>query len=123
VPHAEFVVGDYRLQPAPDLRWLTDGARIDLGDRAFTVLHLPGHTPSSIRLFEEACGALFSGDVVYDDILIEDCVGSDVGKYRDSMQRLIDLDVSVVHPGHGDSFDGARLREIASAYLDRAVSR
>jgi glyoxylase-like metal-dependent hydrolase (beta-lactamase superfamily II) len=38
------------------------------------------------------------------------------------MQRLIDLDVTVVHPGHGDSFDGARLREIASAYLERVVS-
>jgi glyoxylase-like metal-dependent hydrolase (beta-lactamase superfamily II) len=38
------------------------------------------------------------------------------------MQRLIDLDATVVHPGHGDSFDGARLREIASAYLERVVS-
>jgi len=122
VPRAEFVVSDYRLQPAPEIRWLVDGAKIDLGDREFTVLHLPGHTPASIGLFDEAGGALFSGDVVYDDILIDDCVGSDVGKYRDSMQRLIDLDVTVVHPGHGDSFDGARLREIASAYLERAVS-
>jgi glyoxylase-like metal-dependent hydrolase (beta-lactamase superfamily II) len=86
------------------------------------VPHLPGQTPASIGLFDEAGGALFSGDVVYDDILIDDCVGSDVGKYRDSMQRLIDLDVTVVHPGHGDSFDGARLREIASAYLERVVS-
>jgi glyoxylase-like metal-dependent hydrolase (beta-lactamase superfamily II) len=41
--------------------------------------------PASIGLFDEAGGALFSGDVVYDDFLIDDCVGSDVGKYRDSM--------------------------------------
>jgi glyoxylase-like metal-dependent hydrolase (beta-lactamase superfamily II) len=115
-------VRDYRLQPAPEIRWLVDGAKIDLGDREFTVLHLPGHTPASIGLFDEVGGALFSGDVVYDDILIDDCVGSDVGKYRDSMQRLIDLDVTVVHPGHGDSFGGARLREIASAHLERVVS-
>ena len=119
MPTAEFVVGDYRLQPAPEIRWVGDGARIDLGDRAFTILHLPGHTPASIGLFDEASGALFSGDVVYDDSLIDDCVGSDVAQYRDSMQRLIDLGVTVVHPGHGDSFDGTRLREIASDYLVR----
>jgi hypothetical protein len=89
VSRAEFVVSDYRLQPAPEIRWLADGAKID---------------------------------VVYDDILIDDCVGSDVGQYRDSMQRLIDLDVTVVHSGHGDSFDGAHQREIASAYLERVVS-
>jgi glyoxylase-like metal-dependent hydrolase (beta-lactamase superfamily II) len=123
VPQSEFVVSDYRLQPAPEIRSLADGAKIDLGDREFTVLHLPGHTPASIGLFDEASGVLFSGDVVYDGVLIDDCVGSDAAKYRDSMQRLIDLDVIVVHPGHGVSFDGSRLREIASAYLERAVSR
>jgi len=122
VPRAGFGVNDYRLRPALEIQWLTEGARIDLGDRVFTVLHLPGHTPASIGLFDEASGALFSGDVVYDDALIDDCVGSDVGQYRDSMQRLIDLDVTVVHPGHGDSFDGSRLREIASAYLERTGS-
>jgi glyoxylase-like metal-dependent hydrolase (beta-lactamase superfamily II) len=80
VPRAEFVVSDYRLQPAPEIRWLVDGAKIDLSDREFTVLHLPGHTPASIGLYDEACGAPFSSDVVYDDFLIDDCVGSDVGK-------------------------------------------
>jgi hypothetical protein len=30
--------------------------------------------------------------------------------------------VAAANPGHGDSFDGARLREIASAYLERVVS-
>lgn len=119
VPRAAFAVDDYRLQPVPEIRWLNEGDRIDLGDHAFTVLHLPGHTPASIALFDAARGILFTGDVVYDDFLIDDCVGSDVGQYRDSMQRLIELGVTVVYPGHGDSFDGPRLREIASAYLAR----
>ena len=35
------------------------------------------------------------------------------------MRRLIDLPVSVVHGGHGESFDGQRMREIARGYLDR----
>lgn len=118
VPHADYVVSDYRLRQAPEIQWLQEGTRIDLGDREFTVLHLPGHTPASIGLFDEANGSLFSGDVVYDDILIDNCVGSHIPDYRHTMHRLIDLDATVVYPGHGNGFDGRRLREIATEYLD-----
>ena len=117
VPATGYTLGDYRLQPVAALAPLTDGARVDLGDRVFTVLHLPGHTPGSIALFDEATGTLFSGDIVYDDTLIDDCVGSDVAAYRQTMRRLLDLDVTVVHPGHGPSFGRSRLHEIARAYL------
>jgi glyoxylase-like metal-dependent hydrolase (beta-lactamase superfamily II) len=74
-------------------------------------------------LFDEAHGTLFSGDVIYDDILIDDCVGSHVPDYRNSMRRLVELDVAVVHPGHGDSFDRSRLRDIATGYLERTDGR
>ena len=40
---------------------------VDPGGRPLTVLHLPGHSPGSIALFDPADGTLFSGDVVYDD--------------------------------------------------------
>jgi glyoxylase-like metal-dependent hydrolase (beta-lactamase superfamily II) len=39
---------------------------IDTGDRHFEVLHLPGHSPGSIGLWEERSGTLFSGDAIYD---------------------------------------------------------
>lgn len=119
LPRSDYVPGDYRLQPAPKIGWLSDGMRIDLGDRSFTALHLPGHTPAGVGLFDEANGTLFSGDVVYDDILIDNCVGSNIPDYRITMKRLIELNVSVVHPGHGDSFDRHRLRAIAMEYLQR----
>ncbi|MGO4837146.1 MBL fold metallo-hydrolase, partial [Rhizobiaceae sp. 2RAB30] len=38
---------DYAIQPAPLSVTLADGDRVDLGDRSFTVLHLPGHSPDS----------------------------------------------------------------------------
>lgn len=120
-PHREFALDDYRLRPAPAIEWLREGALIDLGDHEFTVLHLPGHTPAGIGLFDAHNGILFSGDVVYDEALIDNCVGSDVQDYRETMRRLVDCDVSVVHPGHGPSFDGIRLREIATAYLVRSA--
>jgi hypothetical protein len=34
-----------------------------------------------------------------------------------TMKRLLELPVRVVHAGHDPSFDGERLRELASAYL------
>lgn len=119
LPRSDYAPGDYRLQPAPKIEWLNEGMRIDLGDRSLTALHLPGHTPASVGLFDEVHGTLFSGDVVYDDILIDNCVGSHIPDYRITMNRLSELDVSVVHPGHGDSFDRNRLCDIANDYLRR----
>ncbi|WP_406101296.1 MBL fold metallo-hydrolase [Streptomyces sp. NBC_01003] len=72
VPHAGYDPSSYELRPARVTRQLHDGGRIDLGDRAPTVLHLPGHSPGSIALFDESDGTLFSGDVVYDDVLLDE---------------------------------------------------
>ncbi len=54
------------ITPAPATRLLAEGEAIDLGDRHFEVLHLPGHSPGSIGLWEEATGIFFSGDAIYD---------------------------------------------------------
>jgi glyoxylase-like metal-dependent hydrolase (beta-lactamase superfamily II) len=109
----------YRVEPMTLNRTLDDGDRIDLGGRVLTVLHLPGHTPGSIALLEERTGTLYSGDIVYEGALIDNLPNSDVAAYRRSMEFLADLDVSVVHPGHGHSFDRTRLRQLADAYLRR----
>ena len=42
----------YRIRPAPATVLLRHGDRIDLGDRAFEVIHTPGHSPGGIALFE-----------------------------------------------------------------------
>ncbi|GIF22761.1 glyoxylase-like metal-dependent hydrolase (beta-lactamase superfamily II) [Actinoplanes tereljensis] len=120
LPDPGYDPASYRVEPMTLHRTLDDGDRIDLGGRALTVLHLPGHTPGSIALLEERTGALYSGDIVYDDTLIDDLPNSDVAAYRRSMEFLAGLDVAVVHPGHGRSFGRARLRELAEAYLRTA---
>ncbi|MCX5345351.1 hypothetical protein [Streptomyces atratus] len=58
---------------------------------------------------------LFSGDIVYDDRLLDDTHGGDQKDYVATIARLRDLPVTVVHPGHGSSFDRTRLCEIADA--------
>lgn len=117
LPRANYDPAAYRLSPATVTRHLHDGDLIDLGDRTFRVLHLPGHSPGSIALFDADDGTLFSGDVIYDDTLLDDIVGADIDDYLASMRRLRRLPVRVVHPGHGRSFGNTRLRKLADEYL------
>ncbi|MER9441171.1 MBL fold metallo-hydrolase [Mesorhizobium sp. M0340] len=119
LPAKGWKAADYRIPPAPLDRTLDEGDRIDLGDRQFRVLHLPGHSPDSISLFDETDGLFFAGDAIYDATLIDDLPDSDRAAYRRTMQRLLDLPIRIGHGGHGPSFDGRRMREIASAYLRR----
>src|SRR5690606_27976412 len=72
LPHAGFELERFTLQSAPLTATVDDGDVIDLGDRAFEVLHLPGHSPGSIGLYERATRTLFSGDAVYDGPLLYD---------------------------------------------------
>ncbi|WP_327040372.1 hypothetical protein OG400_21500 [Micromonospora ureilytica] len=72
---------------------------------------------------EERTGTLYSGDIIYEGALIDNLPNSDVAAYRRSMKFLVDLDVSLVHPGHGESFDRARLRQLAGTYLRKTACR
>jgi glyoxylase-like metal-dependent hydrolase (beta-lactamase superfamily II) len=51
---------------------------IDLCDRVFEVLHLPGHSPGSIGLWERQTGTLFSGDAIYDGPLLDELRDSNI---------------------------------------------
>ena len=118
-PHSGYDPGTYRVPPAARTRALTDGDLVDLGDRALTVLHLPGHSPGSIALFDENDGTLFSGDVIYDDDdgLLDYLPGSDAEQYARSLRRLRDLPVRLTRPGHDHSFGPDRLLHLIDNYL------
>jgi glyoxylase-like metal-dependent hydrolase (beta-lactamase superfamily II) len=117
LPHRDFDARRHRLQGATATRVLREGDVLDTGDRAFEVLHLPGHSPGSIGLWEARSGTLFSGDALYDGPLLDEIEGADIPAYVNTMRRLLELPVNVVHAGHDPSFDRARLRELVGAYL------
>ena len=119
MPAPDWKAANYRIPPAPLTRTLDEGDIVDLGDRRFRVLHLPGHSPDSIALFDEADGLFFSGDAIYDSWLIDDLPDSNKADYRRTMQRLLDLPIRVGCGGHGPSFDAKRMRDIATGYLRR----
>lgn len=119
LPHPGFSLADWALCPAPLTTALAEGDQIDLGDRRLTVLHLPGHSPGCIGLFDAHGGLFLSGDAIYDDGLLDDIPGASVSDYLVTMRRLADFDCRIAHGGHGPPFDGPRMRAIAKGYLAR----
>jgi len=119
LPHRGFDLAAHALEPTIATRVLGEGQFVDTGDRVFEVLHLPGHSPGSIGLWEKKTGTLFSGDAVYDGPLLDEIPGADIAVYVRTMKRLRELPVEVVHAGHDPSFGRARLVELVDAYLAR----
>jgi glyoxylase-like metal-dependent hydrolase (beta-lactamase superfamily II) len=116
-PSRDFDPATIRIRPARNVRGVGEGDVVSTGDRTFEVLHLPGHAPSGIGLFERATGVFFSGYTIYASTLIDPLHHSNVAHYIRTMQRLRELPVRVVHAGHDVSFDRERLMELAEAYL------
>ena len=117
LPHAGYELRNFSLTPAPLTGYLDEGDVIDLGDRAFSVFHLPGHSPGSIALYERATRTLFSGDVIYDGMLIDNAWHSDAQAYEASLRRLKELPIERVHAGHEASFGRERLVELIDSFL------
>lgn len=120
LPHQEFDPMRFRPTPASPTRTVEEGTRIDLGDRTFQVVHLPGHTHGSAGLWDARTRTLFSGDAVYaSEPLIDTTPTSSIPEYRETMRRLRDLPATLVHPGHDYSFGREVLIDRCNDYLLR----
>ena len=84
-------------QPSPD-KLLKEGDTLG----PFTVLHLPGHSPGSIALWDEKAGVLFSGDTLFcDGYGRTDLPGGDSNLLLASLMRLFAMNGDIqVYPGH-----------------------
>ncbi len=121
LPFAGYDARAYRVEPVRPTRVVDEGDEVSIGNRRFEVLHLPGHSPGSVGLWEQETGTLFSGDAVYDGPLLDELPESDIEDYCRTMERLMSLPVTVVHAGHEPSFGRDRLRALCRAYLDRRM--
>ena len=118
LPWNGFEAQHWVVEPAPATGTLDEGDVLDLGDRAFTVLHTPGHSWGSVCLWDEAAGMLFCADTVYEGELFDFLPCSDVPTYLQTLRRLRDLPVQVAFPGHGPTLAGPQFRAIIDTYLD-----
>lgn len=117
LPAPDFDPRAYRLQGATATATVEDGEILDLGDRRLEVLHLPGHAPGQVGLWEAATGTLFGADALYDGPLIHDAPGMNVADFAATLRRLAALPVQVVHGGHDPSFGPERMQAIIAHNL------
>ena len=119
VPKAGFRLEDYVLPGAAPTRLLEDGDIIDLGNRKFEVLHIPGRTPASLALWEAATGYLFGGETLFIDPDKRDFPAQVTADYEASLKRLGELAVTTVFGGHYSSFSADELTQLIEAEIGR----
>jgi glyoxylase-like metal-dependent hydrolase (beta-lactamase superfamily II) len=118
LPYDGFTVDTYTLNAAEPTCILNEGDVLDLGDRAFEVLHLPGHSPGCIALYDPQAKELFSGDVVYDGELLDGLHCSHIPTYIKTFERLEKLSVETVYPGHYSIVGKERYHQLIGEYLE-----
>lgn len=87
---------------------------IEVGDYHFICLETPGHTPAHVCLYEPKNKILISGDHVLDDITpnitIELGLPDPLGHYLKSLEKIDQMDISLVLPGHRRFIDNIHKR-------------
>ena len=117
LPYEGFSASEYTVAACAQARKIRHGDVIDLGDKAFEVIHLPGHSSGSIGLFNAKSRQFFSGDVVYDGDLLDQLPDSVIDDYIVSMERLLDLKADEINPGHYRRFDRPHLHTLVRTYI------
>jgi len=80
-------------------RILRDGETLKMGDRAFEVIYMPGHSNDSICLYCQSEGVLFVGDSHV--VLISASDNYEQG-FVDALIHIAHKNVKAIYFGHGD---------------------
>ncbi len=81
---------------------LEEGCRINAGGITLHVLHTPGHCSGSVCVYEPARRILFSADTIMANGIVGGVLGSgNAADYVESLQRLANLHIDYLMPGHG----------------------
>jgi glyoxylase-like metal-dependent hydrolase (beta-lactamase superfamily II) len=93
---------------------LKDGDTIDIGDYLFECIETPGHTAGHICLYEPTKKIFICGDHILFDITPNITLSSEernpLKEYLISLDRVYNLDVELVLPGHRSTFRNQKER-------------
>lgn len=83
---------------------LDESVKIEFGNSALTIFHVPGHSPGGLCFYDEISGILLSGDTLFKGSIGRTDLAK--GNYRDLITnietKLFQLpDDVIVYPGHG----------------------
>jgi len=108
---------DYRPVKV-DMLLKGEAEKLMLGDLQFNFLHTPGHTPGSICVYiDTKDGRVLFGQDIHGPF--SPAWGSDLGQWRRSMQKLLDLKADVLCEGHAGVFRGGKVGKYIEGYLKR----
>lgn len=88
----------------------TGDLTLHVGNLTFELLHTPGHTPGQIAVHVPEERVVFVGDTIFSECQTW-LMGSNVTQWLAALDRIAQLDVDWVVPGHGDV--------VTKAYLSR----
>ena len=106
--------------------YLNDGDVLAYGGHALRCILTPGHTPGHLCLYDETALRLFSGDHVLFHITPNICrwegVADSLGDYLESLQKIRELNVSMLLPAHREETGElkARVEELTAHHRRRA---
>jgi glyoxylase-like metal-dependent hydrolase (beta-lactamase superfamily II) len=104
--------GGLRMPPVKEVVPVDDGAVLDLPGSP-VVIGMPGHSPGSIAIYVPSVRAVFVGDALTTRHVLTGEGGPQPAPFTDdqasaskSLERLRDLDVDWIIPGHGPAWPG-----------------
>jgi glyoxylase-like metal-dependent hydrolase (beta-lactamase superfamily II) len=123
----------FKFRPKENLVFhiLKEGDTIAIGDYRFRCVETPGHTPGHMCLYEPCQKAFVAGDHILNDITPNIQLWSDernpLEEYFASLDKVSELDIELVLPGHRSIFRNCReriqeLKQHHQKRLDEIVS-
>ena len=102
-PEASAIVPDrdtYYADPNKGTIVFTGDLTLRVGDHTFNLLHTPGHTPGQVAVHVPAERAVFTGDTIFNECQTW-LMTSNVDQWLEALERIRQLDVDRLIPGHG----------------------
>jgi hydroxyacylglutathione hydrolase len=85
-----------------------DDDRLSAGDTEFELIHSPGHSPDCVCFYGRENKILICGDVIFDQNTGRvDLPGGNADELKQSIERLSQLEIEYLLPGHMDIVTGA----------------
>ncbi|HNZ59191.1 MAG TPA: MBL fold metallo-hydrolase [Syntrophorhabdaceae bacterium] len=99
-------------------RKLEGGEVLEIGNMVWEIIHIPGHSMGGIALYSPALEILIPGDVIYADHAIGrfDLFGADAEELKSSLNRLAQLKIEVLLPGHNNI-----MKDVPSDYVKQVA--
>ncbi len=117
-PHWHMARRRFKEENWRHVAYLRDGDVVPLGGCEFEVVHVPGHSQSDILLWNRETGAALVGDHLLKAFSVnafiepphrgEAARPKPLLQYRQSLEKVRQLPLTKIYPGHGESFTGHR---------------